>query len=180
MSWETFKKRTPWIQDVLSRVSVKRYAATKDAAHIISALEEQEQLVGYFSYFSTLIKQEIDELESDIERLKDTIAELSKVRSELAKIENQLDKTILHLRGLKKQKRVQKITEYYIADQLNAAVLPLATAYANTKMQPEVVRRWEFLKEQINDAIDTMAQVKQVLQALESERKEEEKKGETE
>lgn len=155
-AWEAFKKRHPWIQEVLSRVQVRKYAATGDAARILAALEEEEQLLGTMNYYASLVKNTIEEINSDIERIRDEIGIISKFRQELAAIENTLDRAIMQLRALRKTHVVKRVADNYIIQNVERDIPALAGMYSQTKTFPETERRIEYLKKQIYDAMEIM------------------------
>ena len=178
-SWDVFKKRNPWIVEVLARVPTKSFAATKDAAHLMAAIEQQITLTSRMNYFAARIKEEIDELQFEIDKFYEEISMINKYRAELTAIEQQLDRALLELRTLRKAHTVRRLVNNEIVDNLTQQTLEVASVYAQTKTQPEIVRRMDLISNELNDTIALIQSASAALPKKE-ETKEEKKEEVTE
>lgn len=179
-SWDVFKKRNPWIVEVLSKAPSKKFTATKDAAHLIAAIDQQSELTSRLNYFAARVKEEIEELQHDITRYYEEINEINSYRRELTAIENQLDKALLELRTLRKSHTIRRLVNNEVADSLTQQAVQVASVYAQTKTQPEVIRRMDMISDELESTLQLIAQAGAALpqKKEESEQKSEESGGE--
>lgn len=162
------------MMEVLARAPTKRFITTKDAAHLMAAIEKQLELTSKLNYFAALLKEEIDELNSDIDRLTENIAELNKYRKELIALEHQLDRALLEIRTLRKAHTVRRLVNNEVIDRLTGNALEVAAVYSQTKTHPEIVRRMDLVHNELQNTIQLISSVSDILP------KKEEKKEETE
>ena len=172
-AWEVFKRRHPWVNEILTKKTVRHFTATKDAAHLLSAIDQQLQLTARMNYFATQVKAEIEELRHDIERIQEDISELNEFKRELDAIELELDRALTHFRILRKTHTVRRLIDNEMIDQLTQGALTAASIYSQTKTQPDIVRRAELVRSELQDAID-------MLNELSASKQEESKEEETE
>jgi len=173
-SWDVFKKRNPWVMEVLSRSSTRHFTLTKDAAHLMAAIDKQLELTSRLNYFAAQLKAEIDELNSDISRFYEEINQLNQYRKELTAIESQLDRALMELRALRKSHTVRRLINNEVIDRLTGQAVEVASIYAQTKTQPEIMRRMDLIRGELDDTINMISEVSSVLPK--NEQKQEEKK----
>ena len=155
-AWDVFKRRHPWINEVLTKRMVRHFTATRDAAHLMAEIEQQLQLTSRMNYFAALLKAEIDELRSDIERITDNINELNAFRKELEAVELELDRALIHYRTLRKVHTVRRLVDNEMIDQLTGGAIHVARVYAQTKTQPDVIRRVDLVQKELQDSIEIL------------------------
>jgi len=167
-SWEVFRKRNPWVMEVLSRAPSRTFTTTKDAAHLMAAIDQQTELTSRMNYFATVLKAEIEELKSDIDRFYEEINMLNKYRRDLTAIETQIDRALLEMRALRKAHTVRRLVSNEVVDRLTSKTLEVASIYAQTKTQPEIVRRMDLIRGELQDTINLISEVSSVLPRKES------------
>ena len=176
-SWDVFRKRNPWVMEVLSRAPSRSFAATKDAAHLMAAIEQQIELTSRMNYFAAQLKAEIDELKADIDRFYEEINILNKYRKDLTAIESQIDRALLEMRTLRKAHTVRRLVNNGVVDRLTHKTLEVASIYAQTKTQPEIVRRMDLIRGELEDTINLISEVSSVLPRKEEKKEKEEEEG---
>jgi len=176
-SWDVFKKRNPWIMEVLSRMPTKSFAATKDAAHLLAAIDQQVEITSRMNYFAARLKEEIDELQFEIDKFHEEVATIQKYRSELTAIEQQLDRALLELRTLRKAHTVRRLINNDVVDTLTQQGIEVAAVYAQTKTQPEIVRRMDMVSNELNDTIALIRSASEALPKKEEPQTEQKTEG---
>lgn len=177
-SWDVFRKRNPWVMEVLSRAPSRSFTATKDAAHLMAAIEQQTELTSRMNYFAALLKAEIDELKADIDRFYEEINQLNKYRRDLTAVESQIDRALSEMRTLRKAYTVRRLVNNEVVDQLTRQTIEVASIYSQTKTQPEIVRRMDLIRSELEDTINLISEVSSVLPKKEKESEKEEGKKE--
>lgn len=171
-AWEVFKRRHPWANEILTKRAVRHFTATKDAAHLLAAIEEQLQLTARMNYFATQVKAEIEELRHDIERIMENISELNEFKRELDAIELELDRTLTHFRILRKTHTVRRLIDNELIDQLTQGALNAAMVYSQTKTQPDIIRRTELVQSELQEAIEILNELRSTSPTQTAEKKE--------
>ena len=159
-AWEVFKRRHPWVNEILTKRSVRHFTATKDAAHLLAAIDEQLQLAARMNYFATHVKAEIEELMHDIEKLTENISELNEFKRELDAIELELDRALTHFRIMRKTHTVKRLIDNEMIDQLTGGAFTVAKAYSQTKTQPDIIRRMDIVQDELREAIEILNELR--------------------